>query len=132
MNCTKRCCLVDDMREELLKMLDIEFPNKKEYKISYVSTNKEQINIHIECESLKATTLKKIEDLHYKVENTSVQPYMGISLAVVPNEIWFKWVENHYGKLTKEDKNVKSQDVTIPQKEILACVSNIELLLSMR
>jgi len=90
MNCTKRCCLVDDMREELLKMLDIEFPNKKEYKISYVSTNKEQINIHIECESLKATTLKKIEDLHYKVENTSVQPYMGISLAVVPNEIWFK------------------------------------------
>ena len=90
MNCTKRCCLVDDMHEELIKMLDIEFPNKKEYKISYVSTNKEQINIHIECESLKATTLKKIEDLHYKVENTSVQPYMGISLAVVPNEIWFK------------------------------------------
>ena len=88
--CMQRCCVVKLMHEALIKMLDKEFPNRKEYKTSYVSDNREQINIHIECESLKVSTLKKIEDLKYRVKNAWVQPYMGISLSVIPNEMWFK------------------------------------------
>lgn len=102
--CLKRCCLIPRMAERLKTMLEKEFPNRKEYKLSYTTTNKEQIHIHIECESLKVSTVKKIEHLYYEIKSVWVQPFMGISLAVIPDDSYVKQIMDGSRNEINEDK----------------------------
>ena len=86
----RRCCVVPRMEKQLIKMLDKEFPNHKEYKTSGVTTNKEQVHIHIDDIILNYSFLKKVEALHYEIIHTWTQAHNAISLAVIPDAQWMK------------------------------------------
>ena len=44
----KRCCVVSRMYDDLCKMLEKEFPERKQFKVSGTTTEEDQVNIHIE------------------------------------------------------------------------------------
>lgn len=84
--CMKRCCVVSRMYDDLCELLEKEFPKRKQFKVSGVTTNSDQVNIHIDEIVLNYSFLKKLEKLHYSIINVWTQAHLAISLAVIPDE----------------------------------------------
>jgi len=91
--CMKRCCITQRMDEALDKLLEKEFPNDGEYKTSGVTTNHEQVNIHIDHDHITLDFIRKIEALHYRITNMWAQAHTAISIAVVPDKHWLDYTQ---------------------------------------